>query len=408
VSNSSLVFRGINRADALFDVDGLGVLVNTRTHRTRELDLDDALSTRLWLAASAGAPVGTWGEIALYGTGLDIDDVQVVAADTNHARQHTIPKAVAQEAQLGLVRAARLGGQTAMSLYTGRLLAAGGQVAYPKLQHLARFMNLNPLAEVNEHDAHEKTTWSLWGGDPARRWVNSMISRHTLALTADGFLIDPEDLRSFDDENVILFGLSQAEDPFAIEGLIMVADNADAETEPEFKTFLWDGGHWNEFDDKAQLEEWAPRLVELDEETAMNVAASLDENPGELVHLASLNPHETALAMLAEFFPEVIEARIAAGPPEEDPEYTPEERSKNAGHQPRDKNGRFATVGAQSTRSTSTCSSRARTETRTPSRAASLRSRTSLSPPTPRHRSRNPRHLVSPVNPTSRHRRNSI
>jgi hypothetical protein len=85
VSNSSLVFRGINRADALFDVDGLGVLVNTRTHRTRELDLDDALSTRLWLAASAGAPVGTWGEIALYGTGLDIDDVQVVAADTNHA-----------------------------------------------------------------------------------------------------------------------------------------------------------------------------------------------------------------------------------------------------------------------------------------------------------------------------------
>lgn len=327
---------GVHGDHALFDADGQGVLLNVRTLSARACDLENAAAARFWLAAPLIASLSAWSEIATYAFDpVPQTDVQVIEASGNEARMHTIPKAVKLEAALGLARAERLGGQTAMSLYTGRLLASGGQLTYQKLQHVARFLHDNPLVARTSRDPYEKTTWSLWGGNAGSRWVTTMQRKTTLSLVSDGYMIEPTDLEAFDDDSeTIIFALTQLGDPFAVEALIKLGID---EAQGISTTGIWDAGQWVPFADEGQLDEWAPRLVEVDGETAMNIAASLDEQPGELVHLAVLNPHETALALMEGF--------IAAGT---DPkEYTPEERAKNAAEQPRDANGRFATVGAR-------------------------------------------------------------
>lgn len=330
-----VVAQGARGSNVLVSASEHNVVVNTATNAVRHAtgsDMDAA-----WPAPSRHANVEKARELAVAFVSLD----NASSVECQATRAYTVPRAV-----VASVTAALAGDKTVFndaSVMNAMRLAAGGQVSYSKMQHIGRYFALS-----NRDAAAEE----LWGGDAGRKWVASMLRRQTLNLLDldTEFSLDEADADAFLDEDKLLMGTFNADDPFEIEALLIHDPKTGV-------TSTWDSGSWHRVGDADWLDSLAGRLVELDGESAAKIASELDVHPGKSVHLATINPEETGLAILAGFDADswaAVDALTAAGfirgtDRAGDGVYTSEERKKKAKNQARDKNGKFATEGARGT-----------------------------------------------------------
>lgn len=328
-----VLLQGVDGTDALFDVGGRGVVVNTRTLRASVVPLESAAMSRFWLAPHPADPVGTWAEVASQTTAPAAGDVSVVASGAE-TRAYTVPKGVARESARGLESATSV---TQVARKVASMLATSPQVELPAIRHLARY-----FARAEKGNP----SWSLWGGDPSARWVASTLGK----LEARGVIASADvevNLISFyegEDDERSFYG-EQTPDGQEILSLFRKTDQ---------NTWMtWFNGDWEPGDEPSN-----GRIVELDDDTAVYVAGALYDAPDAAVKLVDLDPEEWDIIQKGlsgvdwEAVDRVVSPITAAaihefGPlPDVTPGvYTPDERSKNAGKQPRDATGRFAQVG---------------------------------------------------------------
>lgn len=294
----------------------------------------------------------------------------VVAPPTG--RMYTIPKGVQNEAKraLGWQKTYRRGG-TDVGLNTARLLAAGGQISFDKLQHVASFF---PRHETDKRSnawdtlstgapSSSRIAWGLWGGDTAQKWASTIIERETAkAITAGGEIsvapVAPADV--FMDA----YKMGEEVSPEFLARVRMDGTGIDRlyKIDLDGAVFLWDDGAWEnlgnvasdiytldtELDDPADLVE--KTHIVIDAESAVIISARFAADPFTPVAVEEIEEEEARLVAdaIEEVDWEFIDATmIASGGTPGDGIYTEDERSENASSQVRDGGGKFAKVGGR-------------------------------------------------------------
>lgn len=308
-------------------------------------------------------------------------DINVVTAS---GRMYTIPKGVQTEAQRGLDWRREHGrGGTPGGLATARTLAKGGQIGIDKVRHIAKYF---PRHEIDKKakgyspgddsfPSNGRIAWALWGGDAAWRWAraivkreqekNSILASSEYALAAE-YDADIDPFRAafeLDEDEAPEFVVRVRLDGSGIDRLYMVTENGDV--------LLWDDGEWKQFatvdgdplgydemlDDPYDTVKKAH--VVIDPPSALIVSARLQEQPFKPVSVYEIEPDEAILVedALEGLDWEIIDmvAVTAAGPQtgivvsDGDGTYSPEERSKKASQQVRDRTGKFSKSGSSVT-----------------------------------------------------------
>jgi hypothetical protein len=309
-----------------------------------------------------------------------------VQAITASGRMYTIPKSVQEEAKKALEwRKQHKRGGTPVGLNTARILANGGQIGLKKVRHIAKYF---PRHEVDKKakgyelgedgfPSNGRIAWALWGGDAAWRWSRAIVERENKkAIKADGALHvhDDEDFSLADyDADIDVFndtndlgGQDRHEfvarvrmDGSGVDRLYMIDE--------EGEVFVWDDGTWGDLGhvdsdimtydkslDEAQDGDIKVSHIVIDPTSAFVLSAKFQSNPFTPVRVEDIDPDEAELVLssLSDVDWDVIDAVIiAAGEPaqisDRDGNYTPEERSKKARSQVRDKSGRFAAMGSR-------------------------------------------------------------
>jgi hypothetical protein len=306
------------------------------------------------------------------------EEAIVASAD----RMYTIPKSVEAEAKKALEWRKEEGrGGTPVGLNTARTLAKGGQIGIRKIRHIAKYF---PRHEVDKKGkgwkpgqdnfpSNGRIAWALWGGDAAWRWARAIVEREDKkekSVTAGGgytvsnyvdqvnYPKQNEELNPFKyahelDENYGPEFLARVcLDGSGIDRLYMI--------DIDGSVYVWDDACWDNLghvdgdiwtydrmlDDVYDLEEKSHVII--DPQSALMIAARMAVDPYCKTSVFDLDADEASLMEAGiggedwEFIDQVI---TAAAPTNQDGNYTPEERSANAGNQPRDAMGQFAKVG---------------------------------------------------------------
>jgi hypothetical protein len=311
--------------------------------------------------------------------------VQVVVAS---GRMYTIPKSAQEEAKKALEwRKEHDRGGTPVGINTARTLAEGGQIGIQKVRHIAKYF---PRHEVDKKakgwkpgddkfPSNGRIAWALWGGDAAWRWAQAIVERENKkALRADGstFMYDdaPDDIyypESDYDSDVNAFSAAHELgeelgpefiarvrlDDTGIDRLYMANEDG--------QVLVWDGGNWDDLGnadaDIASFdrslddpEDDTPKHhIFLDADSALIISAHLQQSPFLPVSVYDLDPEEAELVAAAsdEIDWDFIDMAMTAAGEEPlestDGNYTPEERSKKARKQVRDKGGKFSAMGSR-------------------------------------------------------------
>jgi hypothetical protein len=242
-------------------------------------------------------------------------------------RLFTIPSGVQSEAKKALEwHAEHHRGGTPVGLNTARILAKGGQIGLHKIHHIAKYF---PRHEVDKKatgynpgednfPSNGRIAWALWGGDAARRWVQSIIKRESSdAIAASGldyYTSDNQEateadysaLRTFKTANDFEEGYGPEFiarirlDGAGIDRLYMVDANGDVS--------MWDDCRWDNLGNiendiwsiDAEIDASASKpfdydYILVDPASAVSIAASLEESPYGLVSVESLDPEEAEL-----------------------------------------------------------------------------------------------------------------
>jgi len=328
--------QGVDGRIALFDVDGKGVLVNTRSLTASLTPLEVTAVSRFWVAPEPDALVSTWEEVARCAIPAATNDVTVLAAGSAN-RAYTVPRNVVRHSASALDRRRFTNKRgTPAALLAATLLTENKQVTLRDVAHVARFF-------ANNEDLRPTLTWDLWGGDSGSRWAQGIVAKTSEHMLASADL--EVNLLSFyegdDDERTFLGQMSSPD---------LQNDEVSAlfRRTPEAGWQLWFNGDW-EPTPKPDVPD--SLLAELDDDAAVYVAGALYDAPDSPVSLRDFNPEEWDLAAAAINGIDqklINHVMVAAPPPDGSPgDYTPEERSENASGQLRDANGRFAKVGDQ-------------------------------------------------------------
>lgn len=316
---------GVSGAHALFTVAEHGIVVNTRTLTASVLPLSEAENLAFWLAAPQTNAVGAWEEIARHALSSK-SDVTVVAAGSDN-RAYTVPKAVATTARAAFqTYRSYQPGVTAAGRRVAGLLSNNNQVSRDDVLYLSRFFKRN-----TEHSAGTPC-WRLWGGDAGQSWSTQVVAK--MPVTASSQNIEVDLLAFYEGTDSERTFWTDKEGEFAHTLYRRAEDNS---------WLAWGDGVWFACDDPS-----GERLVELDDDTAVYVASALYDAPDTPVSMRDQDPESwdvTVAGLEGIDWPMVERVMVAALDPN-DHKYSPEERSKNAGAQLRDANGRFATVGA--------------------------------------------------------------
>jgi hypothetical protein len=361
--------------------DGSGaVVIDTYTNMVDNVGSLSSLSCiHPWDQGTASVE-SIYADLA-HGALADLKIETVVAS----GRMYTIPKSVQEEAKRALEwRKKHDRGGTPVGLNTARTLAKGGQVGINKVRHIAKYF---PRHEVDKKGKGYKPgqdgfpsagriAWALWGGDAAWRWSRQIVERENAANKSvrasasieeyttgtqryktdlEAFKIAKEPEKEGDGP---LFVARVREDDDGIDRLYMLSEQGTVS--------VWDDLGWDDLGhsdsdiftldsalDDAQSA-FSARHIFIDPDSALVLSARFQQYPFSSVKIEDLDPDEFALVAAAsdEIDWELVDrAIVAAG--EETPDaatdgnYTPEERSKNAGQQVRDKNGRFASMGSR-------------------------------------------------------------
>lgn len=328
-----LDLHGVHGHEALFIGRDYGVIVNTRSLAVSVKPVENALNERFWVAPAAGASVGTWQEVASQAFTSRPSDVTVVASG-NDNRAYTVPKAVATTARTGLQTSTASDPEvTAVGRRIAYLLSSGNQLTNDDVRYVSRFFSRNTEATAGPQ------RWQLWGGNHGRNWSTQAVSK--MSLTADGHT--EVNLVEFYDgtDNDRTFYVER-DGEYALSLHKRAADNS---------WLAWGDGDW--FTADAPRSE---RLAEVDDDTAVFVAASLYDAPDTPCSIRDLDPEEFDIVQdgLPGIDWDMVELamrpeQFAAAGTDRDGNYTPEERSKNASGQLRDANGRFIQMGEPGT-----------------------------------------------------------
>ena len=371
----------------LFTDGDNAVVIDKRTNMVDDIGPIALLSSaQVWKSEDASADQSFYDLAA--GALADLR-VKVIVAS---GRMYTIPKTVQEEAKKALEwRKEHRRGGTPVGLNTARILANGGQIGLQKVRHIAKYF---PRHEVDKKGkgwkpgednfpSNGRIAWALWGGDAGWRWARAIVERENKnALRASGyFSVENDDL---DDSYLTSFDYDADVDAFS------AAFSSDDETGPEFvarvrvdesgidrlylvndgTVSVWDGGDWDSLglsegdiaaydrllDESSDETEFSHVVIDAD--SAMVLSAHLQQNPFSPVSIDDLDPEEASLVAAAadEMDWSLVDAVITAAG--EDPlssttsksrdgNYTPEERSKKARGQVRDKGGKFAAMGSR-------------------------------------------------------------
>lgn len=379
-------YLGRDGAKALFVTDKFGIIVDEQSNKVTKI------ADRAALVASADwdvfgeEPNTTSQELATAAvTSLDIT---VLGAND---RLYTIPDAVIAEAKRGLEwRKEENRGGTPVGLNTARTLAKGGQIGIRKVRHIAKYF---PRHEVDKkgkgykpgqdnYPSNGRIAWALWGGDAAERWASAIVERENKKATTAGLFpaVYSDQSMGFD-----AFQPSEMEPDFYIR-IRLDGSGIDRlyKVDEDGTCRFWDDGAWEDMGnvehdfgtyDKA-LDDAYDKVQKLhlpvDRESAVQIAAMLDNSPMENVLLPHINFDETEMFEQAlpeldfKFYDQLSDETVveedtwdddgllaageAAPAPAEDATpgvYTAEERAENAETQVRDKLGRFATTGSR-------------------------------------------------------------
>jgi hypothetical protein len=330
---------------------------------------------------------------------------------SNNDRLYTVPKSVQSEAKRAIEwRKEHNRGGTPVGMNTARALAKGGQIGIRKIRHIAKYFPRHEVDKKGtgyspgekNYPSNGRIAWALWGGDAAQSWASAIVERENKkaqnnAITASFDFImseyqDPTkpqldsfiEAQTLSEELAPQFFIRIRLDGSGIDRLYKV--NRDG------SCFVWDDAMWedlgnvnHDFDtyDRSLDDPYdsVEKLhVPVDMETAIAVSGLFESDPYKAISIEKVNPQESRL--MVENVNDVewryiddisqdtsdeygyedfsADSLTAVGAPaaddsvtlkstvsNQDGNYTPEERSKKASSQVRDKSGQFAKAGGR-------------------------------------------------------------
>ena len=313
-------YIGRNGSRFLFVSDILGAVVDESKNLVVALDVKEPLIAASTWNSETDRPKGPSVELAA--AALTDLDIKVFS---NNDRMYTIPDAVIAEAKRGLEwRKEEDRGGTSVGLNTARTLARGGQIGIKKLRHIAKYF---PRHEVDKkgtgykpgqknYPSNGRIAWALWGGDAGKRWASAIVERENKkaksnSITAGG--LDPMEYempkrvnydsfitsKTMPEDNVIEFFARIRLDGSGIDRLYRI--------EPAGHIYVWDDGDWDDMGmPNADMPMYDKVLdnpndatqcghVPVDTETALFIAALLDNEPFIAHKVENLYPEENKI-----------------------------------------------------------------------------------------------------------------
>lgn len=398
-------FVGRSGSQVLFTIEDKAVIVDEKIKVVLSVDQAEPLVASFTPEGDQTTPNSIPYELAVAAiTDLDIK------VFSNNDRLYTIPKSVIAEAKRGLEwRKEEKRGGTAVGLNSARTLARGGQIGIRKIRHIAKYFPRHEVDKKGKgyeqgeknYPSNGRIAWALWGGDAAQSWATTIVNRENKKAQANSITAsynfvmseyeDPSQaqLSSFLEahslpENLApQFFIRIRLDGTGIDRLYKM--NSDG------SVYVWDDAMWEDLGninhdfetyDRSLDEPYdtCPKIhVPIDVDSAVAVSGLLDGNPEKTVSVEKLNPVESRLLLdemegvdwelvdgvsfdyeeeypkYAEYMDFSEDSIVAAGeggttpaaPTNQDGNYTPEERSKLASSQVRDKSGMFAKAGGK-------------------------------------------------------------
>ena len=371
-SNGSLLFFADERNGAIVDPSLNMVLKTGRT---------EVLSSEQSWSISEHDIVVPDSAVELAEAALSMLDIGVIASS---GRKYTIPSGVQSEAKKALEwRKKHKRGGTPVGLNSARTLAKGGQIGLEKVRHIAKYF---PRHEVDKKGkgwspkedgfpSNGRIAWALWGGDAGQRWASAIVeSENKKAITADGYTLPNyeavPDAQAYNDQyvgDINDFGRDDVYAPDFIARIRLDGSGIDRlyKIDDDGNVYVWDNGSWDDLG-SMHADIWARDVdldgeddyvekthVTIDPESAITIAALLQEDPFRTVSVEDLDDGEEEARMAMDAINEIdwnivnLAMTAAGDTTKANAEYTPEERSAAATRQVRDATGRFATVGAR-------------------------------------------------------------
>ena len=255
------------------------------------------------------------------------------------------------------------------------------------------------------YPSNGRIAWALWGGDSANSWANTIVNRENKKAQQNSITASYNFVMSEyeNPEQAQLSSFIEAEslpENLAPEFFIRVRLDGTGidrlyKTNSDGTVYVWDDAMWEDLGninhdfetyDRSLDEPYdtCPKIhIPVDVETAIAVSGLFDGNPEKTVSMEKINPSESRLFLdemdgvdwelvdsvsydyedeypkYAEYM-DFIEGPVVAageggldstkpadGPTNQDGNYTPDERSKLASSQVRDKSGMFAKSGGK-------------------------------------------------------------
>jgi hypothetical protein len=255
------------------------------------------------------------------------------------------------------------------------------------------------------YPSNGRIAWALWGGDSANSWANTIVNRENKKAQQNSITASYNFVMSEyeNPEQAQLSSFTEAEylpENLAPEFFVRVRLDGTGidrlyKTNADGTVYVWDDAMWEDLGninhdfetyDRSLDEPYdtCPKIhIPVDVETAIAVSGLFDGNPEKTVSMEKINPSESRLFLdemggvdwelvdsvsfdYEEEYPKYAEymdftessvvaageggldsTKPAAGPTNRDGNYTPDERSKLASSQVRDKSGMFAKSGGK-------------------------------------------------------------
>lgn len=362
-------FSGRNGGLLLFTDEGRGVVVES------EFGVVVARGRADILQNSASWAQGEFSEADMKTAEAAFSTMDATVSQPT-GRMYTIPKGVQSEAKKAydwMNRYER--GGTDVSVHTAGLLASGGQIPFEKLRHVSHYLSRH--ANDKFTDAWEpakdgspsaaRITWGMWGGDTARKWTESILSREgEKALTADAIVPTDEPRDPFTDA----FELDPEASPEFLARVRLDGSGIDRlyKIDIDGAVYLWDDGTWDNLglvdgdiwaidaaldtdENNDDVDPVGKSHVVIDPSSAVIIGARLQREPFSTVSIDDIDADEAEMVReaIGDEDWDMIDQALVAAPvsnyQEADPENGAQARSQRASTQLRDANGRFATEG---------------------------------------------------------------
>ena len=387
-------------SEVLFSTNKLGVVVDESTNTIVNVQSKQALLASAEWDVLDEEPAKHIYELA----NAAVTDLDIKVFSDND-RMYTIPDAVIAEAKRGLAwRKEENRGGTPVGLNSARTLAKGGQIGIRKVRHIAKYFPRHQVDKKGKgykpgqdnYPSNGRIAWALWGGDAAERWASAIVERENkkAGMTASVYYVNENMAET---TGYASFTPADYEPDFFIR-IRLDGSGIDRlyKVDEDGTCRFWDDGCWEDMGnvehdfhtyDKVMDDAYdTVKKIHLpvDRESAVQIAAMLDNNPMESIFLHKLNFDETELfeqampeldykfmdqlsedsiededywdqdglmasaAEFAEAAPAGSESVTLPSTQDSSPGvYTEDERAANAATQVRDKLGRFAVNGSR-------------------------------------------------------------